>query len=472
MTRRDFGTHAAHPGHPARRQCPAFVAACALLALSAARAAVFDVNSVADAVDANPGDGVCETAPGNHVCTLRAAVQEANAVAGTDTINLQANSTYLLTRVGLDDSGASGDLDVTSNVNIVGAGPASTIIDGNSLVTNDRVISFLSGVSSLYGVWLRHGFANDAGGALINYGTLEVTNCKVSDNVVSRNVSSPATGGGISVSGVLSLLNSSVVDNSVTANPSFANGGGIAAQSGSDVTIVDSTISGNSANGAFGSGGGIFADSTVKVFNSTISGNTASGDGGGISGSLVAVNSTISGNSTNLNGGGIHILGEGRLFNVTVVFNVANTGHHSPGGGGGVYNASGSSLAIANSILSGNSAYTDTLFVVLNDCSGSITSAGYNIVTHACMISGVYSNYQPLLGPLQFNGGPTKTHALLSGNTGFGNPIDGGNPLGCTDDAGAPLVIDQRGLLRPIGSGCDLGAYEFRDLIYKDGFDL
>jgi CSLREA domain-containing protein len=468
----DSGIHAADRRDAWRGRWSAFVAACALLAMTAAQAAIFDVNSVADMIDATPGDGVCETASDNHVCTLRAAVQEANALSGTDTINLQANSTYLLTRVGLDDTGFNGDLDVSDSVNIVGAGSDSTIIDANGLVTNDRVISFLFGASSVSGVWLRHGFANDFGGAIISYGTLDLTNCKVSDSAVSSSAPSAAAGGGVFTTGVLSVVNSSVLDNSVIATTSFARGGGISAELGSDVTIVNSTIAGNSAGGSFGTGGGISAESVVKMSNSTISGNTSSGNGGGIRGSMIAVNSTISGNSTDLNGGGVYTVGSARLYNVTVVFNVANTGRHSGAGGGGVYNPDGSTLTIANSILSGSSAFTDTLFAVPSDCAGSITSDGYNIVTHRlCTISGSYSTYQPLLGPLEFNGGPTKTHALRSGNTGLGNPIDGGNPLGCTDDDGAPVITDQRGLLRPIGAACDMGAYEFRDLIYKDGFD-
>src|SRR4030065_2429571 len=81
-----------------------------LLALAGtSRAATFTVNSTADAVDANPGDGVCETAPGNGVCTLRAAVQEANALPGADTINLPAGI-YLLTRPGNDSNALNGDL--------------------------------------------------------------------------------------------------------------------------------------------------------------------------------------------------------------------------------------------------------------------------------------------------------------------------------------------------------------------------
>jgi CSLREA domain-containing protein len=75
----------------------AILAAC-LFATGFAQAATFDVNSPADVPDATPGDGQCETAAGNKVCTLRGAIQEANALAGADVIQLQANATYVLTR--------------------------------------------------------------------------------------------------------------------------------------------------------------------------------------------------------------------------------------------------------------------------------------------------------------------------------------------------------------------------------------
>src|SRR5262245_3243074 len=93
----------------------------------------FSVNSTVAAPDANPGDGKCETASGNNICTLRAAIMETNALAGADTINLQAGTTYVLTRAGIDDTALNGDLDITDDLTINGggAGAGSSIIDGN-----------------------------------------------------------------------------------------------------------------------------------------------------------------------------------------------------------------------------------------------------------------------------------------------------------------------------------------------------
>src|SRR5215471_6744182 len=92
----------------------------------------FTVNNSVDLPDLHPGDGVCEAIAHSNTCTLRAAVQEANASPGPDTIELQANTTYNLTQKGgLPDTPLIGDLDITDSVTILGAGPDSTIIDGN-----------------------------------------------------------------------------------------------------------------------------------------------------------------------------------------------------------------------------------------------------------------------------------------------------------------------------------------------------
>src|SRR3990172_4426909 len=102
---------------------------------NSARAADFTVDSTLDRVDANPGDGRCATAAG--ACTLRAAVQETNAAAGHDTITLPAD-VYVLNKEGTDeDAAATGDLDITDDVTITGAGAEMTVIDG---AASDRVV--------------------------------------------------------------------------------------------------------------------------------------------------------------------------------------------------------------------------------------------------------------------------------------------------------------------------------------------
>ena len=96
------------------------------------------------------------------------------------------------------------------------------------------------------------------------------------------------------------------------------------------------------------------------------------------------------------------------------------------------------------------------------NCAGAVTSNGYNLSSDAtCKFTntGDLNNTDPMLGLLQYNGGPTQTNALLSGSPA----VDAGNPNGCTDGLGHLLKTDQRGKPRPDAEdtgGCDMGAYE------------
>src|ERR671914_2500212 len=116
------------------------VVALALTTFLVARAVVFaspaqfTVNSTADAVDSSVGDGACRTVAGT--CTLRAAIQEANALPGADEIQLPAGTYELGIAARNQNDVTTGDLDITDSLTIEGAGAGSTIVDGNSL---DRV---------------------------------------------------------------------------------------------------------------------------------------------------------------------------------------------------------------------------------------------------------------------------------------------------------------------------------------------
>src|SRR5437867_2704086 len=135
------------------------------------QAMTFMVDSTADAVDAAPGDGTCATA--GSACTLRAAIQEANALAGNDTIDVPAG-TYTLgipaggeTTVGLD--AAVGDLDITQNLTITGAGAATTIVDGGGAT---RVFQEASSITvTISGLTMRNG-ADQAGAGIFAQGNL------------------------------------------------------------------------------------------------------------------------------------------------------------------------------------------------------------------------------------------------------------------------------------------------------------
>src|SRR2546426_3780585 len=223
-----------------------FTLASLLLAVAPVAAATFTVNDTADAVDAVLGDGTCATAGGT--CTLRAAIQEANALPGPDTIMVPAG-TYLLTIEGRDeDLAVTGDLDITDDVTITGAGADRTILDGNGI---DRIFdielptSRVAIVVAIAALTIRNG--NSGPGAL-------------------------ADGGGLYNSGTLTLRDVVVANNTTAA----ASGGGIT--NINDITLTDCVVSGNTTATY---GGGIDNFGTATLENVTVSGNM-SGLGGGI----------------------------------------------------------------------------------------------------------------------------------------------------------------------------------------------
>ena len=144
-------------------------------------ATTFTVNSAIDAVDTNPGDGACSTGAGS--CSLRAAIQEANALSGPDTINVTAGVYSLSIFGAAEDLGVTGDLDITGPLTIVGSGAGSTIIDA---VGNDRVLHLTetAGNVSISGVTLRGGVTEDDGAGIyrVSAGTLNLNAVTVTGN--------------------------------------------------------------------------------------------------------------------------------------------------------------------------------------------------------------------------------------------------------------------------------------------------
>jgi hypothetical protein len=246
-------------------------------------------------------------------------------------------------------------------------------------------------------------------------------------------------------------------------NASDDTGGGI--KNRESLILTNSIVDHNNAQQ---SGGGISNDGTLVVTTSTISHNTVTEiGGGGISngGTLIVNSSTINDNSAPLSGGGISSGGfEGTVGRLTVI---NSTLSNNQGGfeGGGIANYITSNLTVNNSTIHKNSA---------DQGSGIFLSRAATTIRNAIIaqnigspdISGSFAGdhnligTDPKLGPLQDNGGPTKTHALLAGSpaidTGTGGVVGG----------------DQRGVLRPQGNGFDIGSFEFVNTTARPALDL
>ena len=304
-------------------------------------------------------------------------------------------------------------------------------------------------------------------------------NVTVSESMVSGNT---ATGGGgaIVTNSVVSVVKSEITGNSTTGGP----GGAIAAVG--QVTVNQSTLSGNFTTGANSPGGAIWS-TTITIAQSTFSANYTleQGSAGGAVygfGLVTVIQSTLSGNSVDGNnapfGGGAIYSGELKIRQSTV------TGNRARNSFGGGINVNGR-LTIQNSIVASNttgfSQFADikrssSAHTVTHSLIGSV--AGFNdgnntgFDLHETGLTAIDDNgnyvggelfgiIDPLLGPLQDNGGPTFTHAIFAGSPAIDH---GSNTLAIDPtNSNARLINDQRGLgfARNIGGTVDMGAYEF-----------
>jgi uncharacterized repeat protein (TIGR01451 family)/CSLREA domain-containing protein len=355
MTRKTQNSYSRKTASCRMKRCFTPLLLCSVLSGTLAHAAIFSVNSNLDVVDDVPGDGSCTTAGG--ACTLRAAIQEANALGGADTINVPPG-TYTLTISGTgEDAAATGDLDIIGALTLSGSGATTTIIDGGGV---DRVFEIFDPSVTL-------------------------------SRVMVQNGSIAADGGGIRVRGAIPF------------------------------TLSEATVRGNDAAGA--RGGGVFATSgTLNFTNVTVSGNSAARGGG------ITVQS-----------------GSAFMTNVTVTANTASTSL----GGGVLF---GGASTVVNTIIANN---------IGTDCDSAIGPGTNNLDGDGSCGFALTAN--PLLGPLQDNGGPTWTHAPAPTSPA----VEGGSNAGCP-------ATDQRGVARPSGLLCDIGAVEIeadRDIsgtVYHD----
>ncbi len=425
--------------------------------LQDARAATLTVTTTADAA---VSDGNCSLREAIQAATTNSAVDACPAgdAVSSDTINFAVSGTVTLTA----------QLEVSTTDPLV--------IDGDGMVTinggGHRILNVAAGGDvELVEIALAGGWA-DAGAGISNAGTLTLTDSSLTS---SMTIGTYACGAGILNTGTLTIIRSTVSSNYST----YHTGGGIC--NFGELTIEESTLSGNTASH---DGGAIHNSGTATITDSTFSGNTANYYGGGIynhtgtlvltnttvnanhalygaglfnhaNGTATITNSTLSGNVAGYDGGGIYNQGHMGIYNATITGNGAQFG-------GGI-KGTGLWLALRNTLLAGNSASVDG-----PDCYAmTAASGGYNLIgnTAGCGISvgtGDLRNVEPDLGPLQDNGGPTDTHALMLDSLA----VDAGNPVGCLNDVGEELVTDQRGFARPVdGDGdmqavCDIGAYE------------
>jgi CSLREA domain-containing protein len=472
----------------------------------------FTVDSLADEIDAAPGDGVCRSAAGH--CTLRAALNEVSALPsdGSNVLITVPAGTYPLRLPAMTTDATGGDLDLAAgttappSVQIQGAGAAATVVEqrrpdrvleisapepvtitnltirgGSHVRHGGGIEGSTAGGLSLQGVEVT-GNTAEVGGGLYSDQPLTVTASRISDNTA-------AGGGGIAATAHTATISSSTIE----GNTASRLGAGIWAQDVDSLEIGDSTIADNtvtmpraaSADAKYG--GGLFvatshAPTAAHVAWSTIRGNAA-GVGGGIAwqaagtltveGSLLAANTATTGGAIGTFAPGTGPTGNTLTFvNATVSGNVAEVGGAlERGPGDTVFRATtiaGNTARFGSGIDFNGSraAYASASgLIIANDPAGQncrrngaafkkseiLTPVGTNLESGtSCHLQPPdRSGGNPRLGPLADNGGPTKTRALLAGS----EALDRYTAPGCP-------ATDQRGYGRPVDSICDLGSYE------------
>lgn len=398
------------------------VGASGVAASSQPQDAALRVTTTADAPDAAVGDGRCASTTPDGGCTLRAALQEVGASDG-GTVLVPAGRFTLSIPPGSDDA-TTGDLDLVGRVTVRGAGAGHTVVDGAGL---DRVFEVGRGATAhMLDMTVTGGDASLGG-----------TNQRIS------------LGGGILDGGTLTLDRMALVGNVADG------GGGLFSIPRTRPVVRDSLIADNRAY----SGVGMRIDSGATIINTTIHGNVmmevpdeqtmlTTRPAPGLFGILVDEGTGW--------GGGIDHRGGADV----VIVNSTITGNHAVRGGGGL--ASGQTYApvsdavaigemtLVNTIVAGNTSRTGAggchvSSQIIRSLGNNLDSDGTCFLTAA----GDLPATDPRLGPLAANGGATRTRALLPGSPA----LDAGSNGSCPGH-------DQRGVRRPAGARCDIGAFE------------
>jgi subtilisin family serine protease len=351
---------------------------------------------------------------------------------------------------------------------------------------------------------------NDSGGAIYNNGqvsgngTAQIANSTLSGNlagygagiyndghsggraaltVIASSLSGNSAsgwGGGIlnngtsSGTGTVQVLTSTLRTNSAQFGGSIFNSG--ESSGNASLLVSASTLSSNSANN---DGGSIYNDgyagsATLTVSNSTLSGNSAGGAGAGIynngkssgTGSVQIATSTLSGNLASGDGGGVYNDGTSSGKATLTVKAGTLSGNSAGGGNGGAIRNNGSggsaSVELGSTILKAGASGGN-----LANLSAAVSSDGYNLSSDSAggLLTSLTDqvNTDPMLGPLQDNGGPTFTHALLPGSPA----IDKGKNFNglATDQRGLPRTMDSLCIANALGGdGTDIGAFEVQEL--------
>jgi CSLREA domain-containing protein len=384
-------------------------------------------------------------------CALREAIESVNTSSSfggcsnpgnaADTIQLQA-MTYTLsiprpTSPPFDDSNAVGDIEPKQSMTIRGVGSEQTVIS-TTTAFNDGVFYIASGfVNATIGIEAvtiqgSKPPYGSGGISIFMYGVNPVLT--LVDVVIQNN----KVGGIYHFGGLLSLN-----DVTIRNNESTFGGGGLYSETGA-VIMNNVTLYGNRANSVFGeaSGGAIY----INDYPATYATN-----------SLQMTNVTIYDNQAQVSGGGLYLNFSqnppwGTVPIVVTATNVTFASNQAvSGSGGNIYNNQ-STFSLQNTIIANGLANGSP-----NNCGGNpvpnITSSGYNLDSgNTCGLTatGDITNINPLLAAsLADNGGSTETLALLTGSPAINSGTCSGAP-----------ATDQRGVTRPQGSTCDIGAYE------------